>query len=51
MNGLVRGESGTLQQLAGEARFRKVKLRPGYVMADVDNLMASVDRELAMLPW
>lgn len=51
MNGLVRGERGTLQQLAGEARFRTVKLRPGYVMADVDGFVASVERELADLPW
>ena len=51
MNGLVQGERGTLQQLAGEARFKTVQLRPGYVMADVDNFLTSVERELADLPW
>jgi hypothetical protein len=51
MNGLVRGERGTLQQLAGEARFKTVKLRPGYAMADADGFVASVERELTDLPW
>jgi DivIVA domain-containing protein len=51
VNGLVRGERGTLLQLAGEARFKTAKLRPGYAMADVDSLLASVERELADLTW
>jgi DivIVA domain-containing protein len=51
LNGLVRGERGTLPQLAGEARFTRVKLRPGYVIADVDSLVASVERGLADLAW
>jgi len=46
---LIRGERGTLQRLAGEARFTTVKLRPGYVMADVDSLLASVEQALADL--
>jgi hypothetical protein len=37
--------------LAGEPRFTTVKIRPGYVMADVDSLLASVQRALADLPW
>lgn len=51
LNGLVQGERGTLQRLAGGARFTTVKLRPGYVTADVDSLLASVERELADLAW
>jgi DivIVA domain-containing protein len=46
---LTRGERGTLQQLAGEARFTTARLRPGYVVADVDSLLASVERALADL--
>lgn len=42
MRNLIRGERGTLQRLAGEARFTTVKLRPGYVMADVDSLLTAV---------
>jgi DivIVA domain-containing protein len=49
MRNLIRGERGTLQRLAGEARFTTVKLRPGYVMADVDSLLASVEHALAGL--
>jgi DivIVA domain-containing protein len=49
MDNLIRGERGTLWQLAGEARFTTVKLRPGYVMADVDSLLASLDFALADL--
>jgi DivIVA domain-containing protein len=48
---LTRGEHGTLQQLAGEARFTTVKVRPAYVMADVDSLLASVERALTDLAW
>jgi DivIVA domain-containing protein len=48
---LTRGERATLQQLAGEARFTTVKVRPGYVMADVDSLLASVEQALADLAW
>lgn len=51
LDSLVQGGRGTLQQLAGEARFTTVKLRPGYVMADVDSLLASVERALADLGW
>lgn len=51
IDNLVRGERGTLQRLAGEARFTTVKLRPGYVMADVDSLLASVEQALADLAW
>ena len=51
MDALVQGERGTLQQLAGEARFKTVKLRPGYVMPEVDNFLTSVERELADLLW
>jgi DivIVA domain-containing protein len=47
--GLTRGDRGTLQGLAGEARFTTVKIRPTYVMADVDNLLASVEQALAQL--
>jgi DivIVA domain-containing protein len=50
MHNLAQGERGTLRQLAGEARFTTVKLRPGYVMADVDSLLAAVERALADLP-
>jgi DivIVA domain-containing protein len=46
---LTRGERGTLQQLAGEARFTTVRLRPGYRMTDVDSLLASVEHALADL--
>ena len=49
MDSLVQGERGTLRQLAGEARFTTTKLRPGYVMADVDSLLASVEDALADL--
>lgn len=48
---LVRGDRGSLRQLAGEARFPTVKLRPGYVKADVDSLLASVEHALADLAW
>jgi DivIVA domain-containing protein len=48
---LTAGERGSMRQLAGEARFTTVKLRPGYVMADVDNLLAWVEHALAGLPW
>jgi DivIVA domain-containing protein len=48
---LVRGERGTLSRLAGEARFKTVRVRPGYVMADVDSLLASVGQALADLAW
>jgi DivIVA domain-containing protein len=51
MDSLMRGERGTLPQLAGEARFTTARLRPGYVMADVDSLLASVDHALADLFW
>lgn len=47
---LIRGERGTLQQLAGEPRFTTVKkLRPGYRKVDVDNLLAAVEHALADL--
>jgi DivIVA domain-containing protein len=46
---LVRGERGTLSLLAGEARFGTVRMRPGYVIADVDSLLASVEQALADL--
>jgi DivIVA domain-containing protein len=49
MDNLIRGERGTLRQLAGEARFTTARLRPGYVTADVDSLLASLDRALADL--
>ncbi len=49
MDNLIQGERGTLQQLAGEARFTTVRLRPGYRMADVDSLLASVEHALADL--
>jgi DivIVA domain-containing protein len=49
MDNLIRGERGTLRQLAGEARFTTARLRPGYVMADVDSLLASVEHALADL--
>jgi DivIVA domain-containing protein len=51
IHSLMLGERGTLQRLAGEARFTTVKLRPGYVMADVDSLLASVEQALADLTW
>jgi DivIVA domain-containing protein len=47
--GLTQGDRGTVQALAGEARFTTVKIRPTYVMADVDSLLASVERALAQL--
>ena len=50
-DGLIRGERGTLSRLAGEARFKRVRVRPGYVMADVDSLLASVEQALAGLAW
>jgi DivIVA domain-containing protein len=46
---LMQGERGTLRMLAGEARFTTVRLRPGYVMADVDSMLASVEQSLADL--
>jgi DivIVA domain-containing protein len=49
--GLVHGERGTMQQLAGEAQFKVARLRPGYEKRDVDSLLASVERELADLAW
>jgi DivIVA domain-containing protein len=49
MYSLVRGERGSLRQLAGEARFPTAKLRPGYVRADVDSLLASVEHAIADL--
>jgi DivIVA domain-containing protein len=49
MRALSRGERGTVWQLAGEARFTKTKLRPGYVVADVDGLLASVANALSDL--
>jgi DivIVA domain-containing protein len=48
---LLRGERGTLRQLAGEPQFTTVRLRPGYVAADVDSLLAWVERALADLSW
>jgi DivIVA domain-containing protein len=39
MRSLIRGERGTMRQLAGEAQFTTVRLRPAYVMADVDDLL------------
>ena len=48
---LLQGERGTLRTLAGEARFTTVRLRPGYVMADVDSMLASVEQALADLAW
>lgn len=51
MDSLIRGERGTLRQLAGEARFTTVRLRPGYLMADVDSLLASLEFALADLAW
>lgn len=51
IHNLMLGERGTLQRLAGEARFTTVRLRPGYVMADVDSLLASVEQALADLAW
>jgi DivIVA domain-containing protein len=51
MDNLIRGERGTLWQLAGEARFTTVRLRPGYRPADVDSLLASVAHELSDLAW
>ena len=51
IHNLMRGERGTLQRLAGEARFTMVRLRPGYRMADVDGLLASVEHALADLAW
>ena len=50
-DGLVRGERGTLSRLAGEARFKTVRVRPGYVMADVDSLLAAVEQALTDLAW
>jgi DivIVA domain-containing protein len=50
-DGLIRGERGTLSRLAGEARFKTVRVRPGYVMADVDSFLASVEQALADLAW
>ena len=49
MHNLILGQRGTMEQLAGEARFTTVKLRPAYVMADVDDLLGSVEHALADL--
>ncbi len=49
MHSLVEGERGSLLQLAGEARFPSGKLRPEYVRAEVDSLLASVEQALADL--
>jgi DivIVA domain-containing protein len=51
MDNLIRGERGTLQRLAGEPRFTTARLRPCYVMAEVESLLASVERALADLAW
>ncbi len=51
MRNLIRGERGTMQQLAGEPLFTRVRLRPAYVVADVDDLLGSVARTLADLAW
>ena len=51
MRSLIRGERGTMRQLAGEAQFTTVRLRPAYVMADVDGLLGSVERALSDLAW
>jgi DivIVA domain-containing protein len=51
IHNLMLGERGTLQRLAGETRFSTVRLRPGYVKADVDSLLASVEQALADLAW
>ena len=51
MRSLIRGERGTMRQLAGEAQFTTVRLRPAYVMADVDDLLGSVERALSDLAW
>jgi DivIVA domain-containing protein len=49
MHSLVEGERGSLRQLAGEARFPTGKLRPEYVKAEVDSLLASLEQALADL--
>lgn len=46
---LVRGERGSLRQLGGDASFPSAKLRAGYVKADVDSLLASLEQALAEL--
>lgn len=51
VDNLTQGERGTLRQLAGEAQFTLVKLRPGYRVEDVDSLLASVEQALADLAW
>ncbi len=51
IHSLMLGERGTLEQLAGEARFATSRIRPGYVMTDVDSLLASVEQALAHLAW
>jgi DivIVA domain-containing protein len=51
MDGLSQGERGTPRQLAGEPRFTTTRLRPGYVIADVDSLLASVEQAIAGLSW
>jgi DivIVA domain-containing protein len=51
MRSLIRGERGTMRQLAGEAQFATVRLRPAYVVADVDDLLGSVERALSDLAW
>jgi DivIVA domain-containing protein len=48
---LIVGEPGTMRQLPGEARFTMVRYRPAYVMAEVDDLLGSVERALTDLPW
>ena len=51
MSSLVRGERVTVRELVGPAQFTMVKLRPGYVAADVDSLLASLERALEDLAW
>jgi hypothetical protein len=46
MRSLIRGERGTMRQLAGEAQFTTVRLRPAYVMADVDDLRGVRDKNV-----
>jgi DivIVA domain-containing protein len=49
VHSLVEGERGSLRQLAGEAKFPPPNLRPGYVKAEVDSLLASLEQALADL--
>jgi DivIVA domain-containing protein len=51
IDSLMRGDRGTVRQLAGEARFTTVKIRPAYVIPHVDSMLASVEQELRDLPW